>query len=116
MARRNTRSRQDIEEYDLHGLTPYEAELRITRLIQEHAGKAGYSFRLIHGQGNGVLSEMVTRIGKGDQRVQSVERSFFNPGVTTITLNGKRDPPRTSLVQTPPDWELPPPPIRQRKR
>ena len=113
--RRGTPSNR-IREIDLHGLNSEQAESRILRILDENAGQAGLVLRFVHGKGAGILADLVERIGKRDPRVSSVDKSFFNPGMTSFTLNGQKGTHPAAHPNTPAHWNQPPPPVRKRKR
>jgi dsDNA-specific endonuclease/ATPase MutS2 len=113
---RSRASSGQIQEVDLHGLHTDQAEARILRVLDEQAGREGLVIHFIHGKGLGVLADLVERIGRRDPRVASVERSFFNAGMTGYTLSGQKVNRSASMVSTPAHWNQPPPPVRKRKR
>lgn len=103
-------------EVDLHGLHAEQAENRIMQVLDTHAGRQGLEIRIIHGKGSGILEGIVDRIGRADPRVESVEKSFFNPGMTTLILSSKA---RSPLKHNPVDssnLHHPIPPVRRKKR
>lgn len=105
-----------INEIDLHGLDSTQAEMRILRILDEYAGRAGLVLRFVHGKGTGALADLVERIGARDPRVASVDKSFLNPGMTSYTLSDLKKPHTAPRISAPAHWDQPPPPVRKRKR
>jgi DNA-nicking Smr family endonuclease len=83
---RGKRPREGIAEYDFHGMRAVDAERRLRALI-EQGGKRGLrELRIVHGKGEGVLADVVARVGRSHPQVAHVQRGFLNDGVTTIEL------------------------------
>lgn len=115
MARRKKKQQPLFPEFDFHGLTGEQAAIRLQSILDQYQGKAGQQIHIIHGKGNGILEQEVERLGKSDPRVESVEKSFFNPGITILILNDKTRPP--SPIRSVSEWDhVPIPPVRRRKR
>lgn len=116
MARRKKVPQVEPVEVDFHGWRPDEVYRELDRLVERHAGVKG-TIRIIHGRGAGILAAEVDRFARNDPRVASAEKDFFNPGITTLVLNGKTAPPRRPSPSAARTWEqAPEPPIRKRKR
>ncbi len=88
MPRKKKKTPTEPIEIDFHGYRPDDAYEELTQLVDRYQGAKGMEIRVVHGKGAGVLSAEVERFGRNDPRVSSAEKSFFNPGVTTLILNG----------------------------
>lgn len=117
MARRKKVPQVEPVEIDFHGWRPDEVCRELHRLVERLAGGRGTTIRVIHGRGAGILAAEVEQFARNDPRVASAEKDFFNPGITTLVLNGKTAPPRGHSPSSARTWEqAQEPPIRKRKR
>ena len=70
--------------------------------------------RVVHGKGAGILAAEVDRFGRNDPRVSSAEKDFFNPGITTLILNGNTSSGSSSSPSS--QWDsIQEPRVRKRK-
>lgn len=117
MARRKNVPQVEPVEIDFHGWRPDEVYRELDRMVGRLAGGRETMIRVIHGRGAGILAAEVERFARNDPRVASAEKDFFNPGITTLVLNGKTAPPKHQSPTLIKSWEREQePPIRRRKR
>jgi len=115
MPKRKKRMKSEPIEIDFHGYRPEEAYEELIRLVDRVQGSRGFEIRVIHGKGSGTLASEVERFARNDPRIASAEKDFFNPGMTTLVLNGATLSPSSSTSQR--TWEnIPEPRVRRRKR
>ena len=101
-------------EVDFHGHRTEEVYRKLTTLVDRHEGRRGFQIRVIHGKGAGILATEVERFARNDPRVSSAEKDFFNPGITTLILNGKSGSKATPTASR--GWDhIQAPRIRKRK-
>lgn len=79
-------------QIDVHGMTQSEALKKVQQFIEEHY-KLGTNFiEVIHGYSHGnVLHDTFTKKANyHSSKIERVEISFINPGMTTVYLKKKK--------------------------
>ncbi|TES92860.1 MAG: endonuclease MutS2 [Candidatus Cloacimonadota bacterium] len=73
-------------EIDIRGLLAEEAEIRVTRFIDDTFLSGLSTIYIIHGKGSGALRETVSEILKKDKRIEEFRLGYWNEGGSGVTI------------------------------